>query len=180
MISRTSRLPPTSVRGPVALMLAGVVMMGAATTFASVPASAAGAAGATGITGGAVALADLEPRGDPDIASADDAAHHDITVRLSTLAHRTGDVVTSVLLQGPDPETGRPGWSRCIDLPQSAVPTWNELPVQLAYPAEYTASSYKDSACADGFNYHWSTGTISTRFTHWSVYTFRAPRISLR
>ncbi len=179
MVSRTSRPPSTSVRGPIALMLVGVIMMGAATTFAPVAASAVAAGGVIGVSGRAASFADLEPASDTG-AAGDETAHHAVTVTFSTLMHRTGDVVTSVLLQGPDPETGRPGWSKCIDLPQSGLPTWTTVPVRLAYAADYTTSSYRDFACAGGFDYRWSAGTISTRFTHWTVYTFRAPRISLR
>ena len=117
----------------------------------------------------------------PDAVGASDyAAHYQRTVTLSTLMVRHGDVVTSVLLQGPDPATGQPGWSRCVDLPQSGLPIWVDLPVRLAYPGTYTASSYSDFACSDGYNYRWSTGTIDTRFTHWLVHTSTAPRISLR
>lgn len=114
------------------------------------------------------------------IAASDLAAHHQITVTLSTLMQRHGDVVVSVLIQGPNPDTGRPGWSRCADLPQSGLPIWTDLPVRLAYPAVYTVSSYSDFACSDGYNYRWSTGTINTRYAHWLVHTGTGPRISLR
>ncbi|KIC58526.1 hypothetical protein [Microbacterium hominis] len=136
------------------------------------------------LTGGAAAPAFAEMPSDPAppdaVTTSDYAAHHIRTVTLSTLMRRSGDVVTSVLLQGPDPATGRPGWSHCVDLPQSGLPIWVDLPVRLAYPGTYTASSYSDFACSDGYNYRWSTGTIDTRFTHWIVYTGREPRLSLR
>ncbi|MCJ1714759.1 hypothetical protein [Curtobacterium sp. VKM Ac-2922] len=112
--------------------------------------------------------------------TSDVAAHHAVTVTLSTQMRRQGDVVTSVLLQGPDPVTGRPGWSRCVDLPQSGLPVWTSLQVRLAYPATYTTSAYSDFACSNGYDYRWSTGPISTRLQHWVVYTFRSPKITLR
>jgi hypothetical protein len=111
--------------------------------------------------------------------TSDLAAHHSITVTLSTLMQRRGDVVTSVLLQGPNPANGRPGWSRCVDLPQSGLPVWESIPVQLAYPATYTTSAYSDFACSNGYDYRWSTGRISSRFQHWVFYTFKPPVVSL-
>lgn len=114
------------------------------------------------------------------MATSDIAAHHAVTVTLSTQMRRQGDVVTSVLLQGPDPVTGRPGWSRCVDLPQSGLPVWTSLQVRLAYPATYTTSAYSDFACSNGYDYRWSTGPISSRFQHWVVYTSRSPKATLR
>lgn len=143
----------------------------AAATVAALPLGAAPA----------IAASDGIPSSPPPAVDTSDlAAHHHVTVRLSTLMHRRGDVVTPVLIQGPDPYTGRPGWSQCHDLPQSGLPIWNDLDVRLAYPAVYTISSYSDFACSNGYDYRWSTGTIDTRFTHWIVYTFRSPKISLR
>lgn len=136
---------------------------------------------ALGAGAAAPAFADAPVPSSPDaIGASDVAAHHSITVTLSTQMRRQGDVVTSVLLQGPNPDTGRPGWSRCVDLPQSGLPIWTDLPVRLASPARYTASSYSDFACSNGDNYRWSTGTIDTRFTHWVVYTIRSPKLTLR
>lgn len=137
---------------------------------------------ALGGAAAAPAFAETTPAPAPvdSVGASDYAAHYQRTITLSALMSRHGNVVTSVLLQGPDPATGRPGWSRCVDLPQSGLPIWVDLPVRLAYPATYTASSYSDFACSDGYNYRWSTGTIDTRFPHWLVHTGTGPRISLR
>ncbi|WP_043675874.1 hypothetical protein [Clavibacter michiganensis] len=102
------------------------------------------------------------------------------TVHFSTHVHLYGDVVVSVLVQGPNPGNGVPGWSRCVDLPQSGRDTWTDIGVGLVANARYTVSSYSDFACSRGANYRWTTGAVDTRFTHWDVYTIRSPKWTLR
>jgi len=159
-----------------ALVIAGSALAGVGTAPAE-RASAAPAAAATAATTGAAA-ATTATAGDPIAAS--DAYVRQQTVRFSTHMQTYGDVVVSILVQGPNPANGRPGWSRCVDLPQSGLNTWTEIGVGLLANARYTVSSYSDFACSRGANYRWTTGTVDTRFTHWIVYPIRSPKWTVR
>ncbi|MBP2456951.1 hypothetical protein ABID70_002475 [Clavibacter michiganensis] len=145
-----------------ALVIAGAALAGVGTA----PAERASAAPA------------VPTGGDPLAAS--DAYVRQQTVRFSTHMQTYGDVVVSILVQGPNPANGRPGWSRCVDLPQSGLDTWTEIGVGLLANARYTVSSYSDFACSRGANYRWTTGTVDTRFSHWIVYPIRSPKWTLR
>ncbi|WP_199689034.1 hypothetical protein, partial [Clavibacter lycopersici] len=116
------------------------------------------------------------PAGDP-VAASDHYVRRQ-TVRFSAHMQRYGDVVVSIYVQGPNPDNGRPGWSRCVDLPQSGLNTWTEIGVQLLANARYTVSSYSDFACSRGANYRWTTGSVDTRWTHWIVYPIRSPHVT--
>ncbi|MBM7412475.1 hypothetical protein JOE38_002298 [Clavibacter michiganensis] len=166
MHARTTAPRPRRTRVALAaLAIAGSALVGVGTA----PASAAPASSTT------TAVA---PVGDPVAAS--DAYVRRQTVRFSAHMQRYGDVVVSILVRGPNPGNGAPGWSRCVDLPQSGLPIWTEIGVDLLANARYTVSSYSDFACSRGANYRWTTGTVDTRFTHWIVYPIRSPKWTLR
>ncbi|OUE20786.1 hypothetical protein BFL34_01604 [Clavibacter michiganensis] len=169
MHARTTAPRPRRTRVALAaLVIAGSALVGVGTAPAA-PASAA-APSATTTT--------VAPAGDP--VSASDYYVRRQTVRFSAHMQRYGDVVVSILVQGPNPGNGRPGWSRCVDLPQSGLPIWTEIGVDLLANARYTVSSYSDFACSRGANYRWTTGTVDTRWTHWIVYPIRSPHVTLR
>ncbi|WP_156122648.1 hypothetical protein [Microbacterium hominis] len=182
-------------RGPLMLVAAGLAALVAAAMIAATPTTAMSMAGGAGASGSDAAVLTapfgLEnsglslvsglmaaPHGDAGTGAGFGriVAHHASAVTLSTMMQRRENVVASVLLQGPDPSTGRPGWSRCVALPQSGPPTWADLPVRLAFAADYIVTSYDDFACTDGQGYRGSVGTISTRFAHWIVSASDPPR----
>lgn len=102
-----------------------------------------------------------------------------VTLHLETQMFQRGFVVTSVLLQGPNPENGRPGWSRCVDLPQSGQNRWVGLDVRV-YAGTYRATTYNDFACSPEAAYVASPGYIDTHvYRHWAVYTSRGPKATL-
>ncbi|RIJ51232.1 hypothetical protein DZG00_09655 [Clavibacter lycopersici] len=165
MPARTTAPRPRRTRVALAaLVVAGSALVG----VGAAPAAQASAAPATGSA----------PAGDP-VAASDHYVRRQ-TVRFSAHMQRYGDVVVSIYVQGPNPDNGRPGWSRCVDLPQSGLNTWTEIGVQLLANARYTVSSYSDFACSRGANYRWTTGSVDTRWTHWIVYPIRSPHVTLR
>ncbi|MBF4622798.1 hypothetical protein [Clavibacter sp. VKM Ac-2872] len=170
---RTTAPRPRRTRVALAVLaIAGSALVGVGTAPAA-QASAAAPATASAATTTAVA-----PAGDPVAAS--DYSVRQQTVHFSAHMQRYGDVVVSILIQGPNPGNGRPGWSRCVDLPQSGLPIWTDIGVGLLANARYTVSSYSDFACSRGANYRWTTGTVDTRWTHWIVYPIRSPHVTLR
>jgi hypothetical protein len=162
-----------------ALVIAGSALVGVGTAPAA-PASAAAPAAAVApatVTTVASAPGSAAPAGDP---SASAWRYDRVTLHLETQMFRRGFVVTSVLLQGPNPENGRPGWARCVDLPQSGQNRWVGLDVRV-YAGVYRATTYNDFACSPEAAYVASPGYIDTHvFRHWAVYTSRTPKAALR
>ncbi|CAQ00952.1 hypothetical protein ACR8AL_00940 [Clavibacter sepedonicus] len=171
---RTTASRPRRTRVALAaLAIAGSALAGVGTAPAAQASAAPVAAPA-----GAATTATVAPAGDPVAAS--DRYVRRQTVHFSAHMQRYGDVVVSILIQGPNPGNGVPGWSRCVDLPQSGLPIWTDIGVDLLANSRYTVSSYSDFACSRGANYRWTTGTVDTRWTHWIVYPIRSPHVTLR
>lgn len=159
-----------------ALVFAGSALVGVGTAPAA-QASAAVVAAPASATTVDYGTASAAPAGDP---SASAWRYDRVTLHLETQMFRRGFVVTSVLLQGPNPENGRPGWSRCVDLPQSGLNRWVGLDVRV-YRGDYRATAYNDFACSRESAYVGSIGYIDTHvFRNWAVYTSRTPKPSLR
>lgn len=179
MHARTTAPPRRRTRLAVAaLAIAGSALAGiGAAPAAQASNDPAAPATTTSLTSAAGSTA-VAPVGDPLTASAYYVRRQ--TVHFSAQMQRYGDVVVSILVQGPNPGNGAPGWARCVDLPQSGLPIWTDIGVDLAANARYTVSSYSDFACSRGANYRWTTGTVDTRFTHWIVYPIRSPKWTLR
>jgi hypothetical protein len=163
----TAPRPRRTLVALAALVIAGSALVGVGAAPAA-PASAATVPSAPG---------SAAPAGDP---SASAWRPDRVTLHLETRMFRRGFVVTSVLLQGPNPENGRPGWSRCVDLPQSGQDRWVGLDVRV-YAGVYRATTYSDFACSPEAAYVASPGYIDTHvFRHWAVYTSRTPKAALR
>ncbi|PPF56292.1 hypothetical protein C5C13_10915 [Clavibacter michiganensis] len=178
MHARTTAPRPRRTRVALAaLVIAGSALVGVGTAPAAQASAAAVAvaapASATTVDYGTASAA---PAGDP---SASAWQPDRVTLHLETQMFRRGFVVTSVLLQGPSPENGRPGWSRCVDLPQSGLDRWVGLDVRV-YRGDYRATAYNDFACSRESAYVGSIGYIDTRVFHnWAVYTSRTPKPTL-
>jgi hypothetical protein len=180
VLTRTTVPRPRRTRlALAALVVAGVALVGVGAAPASSASAAPAASVAAPASGTAVAYAPsgAAPAGDP---SASAWRYDRVTLHLETQMFRRGFVVTSVLLQGPNPENGRPGWSRCVDLPQSGQDRWVGIDVRV-YAGTYRTTTYDDFACSPQDAYVASPGYIDTHvYRHWAVYTSRTPKAALR